>query len=214
VTKSNANIRIWSFRCSCINRCLATDLGKKWIRVRTVVLSVVDTPAFEWMILILIFASSITLCFEDIYLDDNPFLKKILYWTNLGFCTLFSVEMLLKWLALGFCKYFTSFWTILDFIIVFVSMTNDRSVTIAKIKPQRLCERALCLFVAWIAFPCLSSPGITYLCRIAMPSNFTYNFCDSYYWRANRETFMPFTWRKNQQLSESSSTMKIVTITL
>ncbi|XP_077281924.1 sodium channel protein 60E isoform X1 [Temnothorax americanus] len=109
-------------KCSCINRCLATDLGKKWIRVRTVVLSVVDTPAFEWMILVLIFASSITLCFEDIYLDDNPFLKKLLYWTNLGFCALFSVEMLLKWLALGFCKYFTSFWTILDFIIVFVSM--------------------------------------------------------------------------------------------
>ncbi|XP_032676688.1 sodium channel protein 60E isoform X2 [Odontomachus brunneus] len=109
-------------KCSCINRCLATDIGRKWIRIRTVVLSVVDTPAFEWMILVLIFASSITLCFEDIYLDDNPFLKKILYWTNLGFCTLFSVEMLLKWLALGFCKYFTSFWTILDFIIVFVSM--------------------------------------------------------------------------------------------
>ncbi|XP_020294846.1 sodium channel protein 60E-like isoform X2 [Pseudomyrmex gracilis] len=109
-------------KCSCINRCLATNLGKKWIKVRTGVLSVVDTPAFEWMILVLIFASSITLCFEDIYLDDNPFLKNILYWTNLGFCTLFSVEMLLKWLALGFCKYFTSFWTILDFIIVFVSM--------------------------------------------------------------------------------------------
>lgn len=109
------------FRCSCINRCLATDIGRKWIKVRTAVLSVVDTPAFEWMILVLIFASSITLCFEDIYLDDNPFLKKILYWTNLGFCALFSAEMLLKWLALGFCKYFTSFWTILDFIIVFVS---------------------------------------------------------------------------------------------
>ncbi|KZC09354.1 Sodium channel protein 60E, partial [Dufourea novaeangliae] len=108
-------------KCSCIDRCVATAIGKKWIRLRTVILSVVDTPAFEWMILVLIFASSITLCFEDIYLDDNPFLKKILYWTNLGFCALFSIEMLLKWLALGFCKYFTSFWTILDFIIVFVS---------------------------------------------------------------------------------------------
>lgn len=108
-------------RCTCIDRCIATAIGKKWIRMRTVILSVVDTPAFEWMILVFIFASSITLCFEDIYLDDNPFLKKILYWTNLGFCALFSIEMLLKWLALGFCKYFTSFWTILDFIIVFVS---------------------------------------------------------------------------------------------
>ncbi|XP_012246809.1 sodium channel protein 60E isoform X1 [Bombus impatiens] len=108
-------------KCTCIDRCIATAIGKKWIRMRTVILSVVDTPAFEWMILVFIFASSITLCFEDIYLDDNPFLKKILYWTNLGFCALFSIEMLLKWLALGFCKYFTSFWTILDFIIVFVS---------------------------------------------------------------------------------------------
>ncbi|XP_063982973.1 sodium channel protein 60E-like isoform X2 [Diachasmimorpha longicaudata] len=109
-------------KCSCINQCIATDLGRKWIKVRTAVLSVVDTPAFEWMILVFIFSSSVTLCFEDIYLDDNPFLKNILYWTNLAFCALFSVEMLLKWLALGFCKYFTSFWTILDFIIVFVSM--------------------------------------------------------------------------------------------
>ncbi|XP_061935841.1 sodium channel protein 60E isoform X1 [Apis cerana] len=108
-------------KCTCIDRCIATAIGKKWIKLRTMILSVVDTPSFEWMILVLIFASSITLCFEDIYLDDNPFLKKILYWTNLGFCALFSIEMLLKWLALGFCKYFTSFWTILDFIIVFVS---------------------------------------------------------------------------------------------
>ncbi|XP_017892199.1 sodium channel protein 60E-like isoform X2 [Ceratina calcarata] len=108
-------------KCTCIDRCVATSIGKKWINIRTMVLSVVDTPGFEWMILVFIFASSITLCFEDIYLDDNPFLKKILYWTNLGFCALFSIEMLLKWLALGFCKYFTSFWTILDFIIVFVS---------------------------------------------------------------------------------------------
>lgn len=98
----------------------------------------VDTPGFEWMILVLIFASSITLCFEDIYLDDNPFLKKILYWTNLGFCALFSFEMLLKWLALGFCKYFTSFWTILDFIIVFVSRTANPSAASISIVCVRL----------------------------------------------------------------------------
>jgi hypothetical protein len=79
---------------------------------------------FEWFILVLIFASSITLCFEDIYLDENIVLKNVLYWTNLGFCALFSIEMMLKWLALGFWRYFTSFWTILDFIIVFVSSSR------------------------------------------------------------------------------------------
>nr|CAD7591348.1 unnamed protein product [Timema genevievae] len=113
---------IFPHGCTCCDRCLETKCGRKWMVIRTSVLSVVDTPMFEWFILVLIFASSITLCFEDIYLDDNPFLKNILYWTNLTFCVVFSVEMLLKWLALGFWKYFTSFWTILDFIIVFVSV--------------------------------------------------------------------------------------------
>jgi hypothetical protein len=86
------------------------------------VLGVVDTPAFEWFILVLIFASSVTLCFEDIHLDESPDLKSVLYWTNLAFSIIFIIEMLLKWIALGFHKYFTSFWTLLDFLIVFVSL--------------------------------------------------------------------------------------------
>jgi len=98
-----------------------TQSAKHWTRVRTAVLAVVDTPAFEWFVLVLIFASSITLCFEDINLDKNKTLKRVLYWINFSFCLIFVVEMILKWLALGFSKYFTSFWTILDFIIVFVS---------------------------------------------------------------------------------------------
>lgn len=91
------------------------------MKLRTAVLSVVDTPAFEWFVLVLIFASSITLCFEDIYLDKNERLKQFLYWTNFVFSMVFVIEMVLKWMALGFTRYFTSFWTILDFIIVFVS---------------------------------------------------------------------------------------------
>ncbi|XP_075215259.1 na channel protein 60E [Lycorma delicatula] len=109
-------------RSPCCDDCMQSCCGQWWMGLRASILTVVDTPAFEWFILVLIFASSITLCFEDIYLDQNLFLKNILYWTNLGFCALFSVEMMLKWIALGFYKYFTSFWTILDFIIVFVSV--------------------------------------------------------------------------------------------
>lgn len=109
------------FRCPWFMSCMDTKSAKHWTRVRTAVLTVVDTPAFEWFVLVLIFASSITLCFEDIYLDSNKSLKRILYWTNFSFCLIFVIEMVLKWLALGFSKYFTSFWTILDFIIVFVS---------------------------------------------------------------------------------------------
>lgn len=94
--------------------------------MRTAVLSVVDTPAFEWFVLVLIFASSITLCFEDIHLEANKTLKRVLYWTNFIFSLIFVIEMLLKWMALGFTKYFTSFWTILDFIIVFVSLDINK----------------------------------------------------------------------------------------
>lgn len=108
-------------RCPCWDRMMATHMGGVWTAVRRAVLSVVDTPAFEWFVLVLIFASSITLCFEDIHLDSNKPLKRILYWTNLGFCLIFIIEMFLKWIALGFTKYFSSFWTILDFVIVFVS---------------------------------------------------------------------------------------------
>lgn len=107
--------------------CMDTPSAKHWTRIRTAVLTVVDTPAFEWFVLVLIFASSITLCFEDIYLDSNKTLKRVLYWTNFSFCLIFVVEMILKWLALGFSKYFTSFWTILDFIIVFVSLHTTRN---------------------------------------------------------------------------------------
>lgn len=108
-------------RCPCWDEWIKTKIGQKWQAIRTAVLEVVDTPTFEWVILFLIFASSITLCFEDIHLDKNKDLKKVLYWTNLFFCCIFVAEMLLKWLANGFTKYFSSFWTILDFIIVFVS---------------------------------------------------------------------------------------------
>ncbi|CAG9835408.1 unnamed protein product [Diabrotica balteata] len=109
-------------KCVCLNKCANSKIGKKWTSLRQYVLSIVDTAAFEWFILVLIFASSVTLCFEDIHLDENPDLKSVLYWTNLAFSVIFIIEMFLKWIALGFHKYFTSFWTLLDFLIVFVSL--------------------------------------------------------------------------------------------
>ncbi|KAH8376077.1 hypothetical protein KR200_002552, partial [Drosophila serrata] len=120
--QAQAHSQHFYFRCPWFMSCMDTQSAKHWTRVRTAVLTVVDTPAFEWFVLVLIFASSITLCFEDINLDKNKTLKRVLYWINFSFCLIFVVEMILKWLALGFSKYFTSFWTILDFIIVFVSV--------------------------------------------------------------------------------------------
>lgn len=96
--------------------------GDRWMTFRQKTLVVVDTPIFEWFILVLIFASSVTLCFEDIYLDENKTLKTALYWTNFTFCVIFTIELMLKWIALGVYKYFKSFWTALDFIIAMMSI--------------------------------------------------------------------------------------------
>ncbi|KAK7584284.1 hypothetical protein V9T40_005247 [Parthenolecanium corni] len=109
-------------KCPLFQNCADTCFSDKWMKFRSKVLCIVDNPYFEWFILVLIFASSITLCFEDIYLDDNIILKKILYWTNFVFCVIFIIEMVLKWIAMGFYKYFSSFWTVLDFVIAFMSV--------------------------------------------------------------------------------------------
>ena len=63
---------------------------------------------------------SLSLCFEDINLQDNEELKFILKIVNLVFAVLFTVEMILKWFAFGLNKYFSSVWTCLDFVIVLV----------------------------------------------------------------------------------------------
>ncbi|XP_045030730.1 sodium channel protein 60E isoform X2 [Daphnia magna] len=103
---------------------LATPLCRRWVAGRTALLRVVKHPAFEWSILILIFGSSITLCFEDIYLEQNPYLMNILRWTNMAFAILFALEMIIKWFALGLKYYFSSVWTALDFVIVTVSVIS------------------------------------------------------------------------------------------
>ncbi|XP_076465332.1 sodium channel protein 1 brain-like [Babylonia areolata] len=98
--------------------------GRRWHRLRTAMLSVVDHKVFEWIVLFVIFASSITLAFEDVYLYQKTDLKQALDILNIIFCVLFGIEMLMKWVAYGFTKYFTEFWTILDFLIVVISVAS------------------------------------------------------------------------------------------
>ena len=67
---------------------------------------------------------SLSLCFEDINLQDNEELKFILKIVNLVFAVLFTIEMFLKWIAFGLWRYFGSSWTCLDFVIVIVSQAS------------------------------------------------------------------------------------------
>ena len=112
-------------KCGCWENwgCLK-PVCRQWRAGREALLQVVKHPAFEWSILILIFGSSITLCFEDIYLEENPRLMSILRWTNMAFAILFALEMVIKWFALGLKYYFSSVWTALDFVIVTVSVIS------------------------------------------------------------------------------------------
>ncbi|CAM1295429.1 Uncharacterised protein r2_g457 [Pycnogonum litorale] len=112
--------------------------------MRKKVVSVVDHTYFEYGILILIFLSSVSLCFEDIYLDERPHLKRALSVLNTLFAILFTIEMLMKWVAHGFVVYFTSFWSILDFVIVTVSLmsivlesTNNSLSTLRSLRTLR-----------------------------------------------------------------------------
>lgn len=52
----------------------------------------------------------------------DPVLGEFLSISNIVFCILFGIEMIMKWIAYGMKKYFTDFWTILDFAIVCVSI--------------------------------------------------------------------------------------------
>jgi len=69
-------------------------------------------------------ASSIMLCFEDIYLHEKPALQAALIYLNIVFAVFFFIEMILKQCALGLKKYFTGFWSLLDFLIVLVSFAT------------------------------------------------------------------------------------------
>ncbi|GFY38899.1 sodium channel protein 60E [Trichonephila inaurata madagascariensis] len=97
---------------------------KYWMSGRKFVLIVVDHKAFEWIVLVLIFSSSVILCFEDVFLPEKPQLMKILWYFNLFFTACFVLEVILKWMAYGFVIYFSSLWTTLDFIIVCVSLVS------------------------------------------------------------------------------------------
>lgn len=66
---------------------------------------------------------------QDIYLEEKQLLQQTLVYLNIMFAIFFFIEMLLKWFAYGFKKYFTSFWTILDFVIVNVSIVMWLVVT-------------------------------------------------------------------------------------
>jgi len=64
---------------------------------------------------------------EDVHIEQNPTLKKILKYMDKSFTVIFFLEMIVKQGAYGFKKYFTDAWCWLDFIIVAVSLVRCKS---------------------------------------------------------------------------------------
>ncbi|XP_030833315.1 sodium channel protein type 4 subunit alpha B isoform X3 [Strongylocentrotus purpuratus] len=114
-------------KCSCIPCCLdanESNWAYRWRRYREIMFTVCEHKVFETFIIVVIFGSSFTLIFEDIYLDLHPRRQEILKILNYVFFGIFVVEMLIKWSGYGFVKYFTSFWCWLDFCIVLVGLLS------------------------------------------------------------------------------------------
>ena len=81
---------------------------------------VVENKVFEWFIVCCIFASSILLAFEDVYLKNDSMTYTVLRVLDYVFQGVFLIEMIIKWFGYGWKKYFTDWWCLLDFIIVLV----------------------------------------------------------------------------------------------
>ena len=73
--------------------------------------------------MLVIFGSSLTLTFQDVNMKTGSTGQNVLTYLDYVFTLFFIVEMFLKWFGFGLKKYFTDPWSILDFLIVIVSLS-------------------------------------------------------------------------------------------
>lgn len=89
----------------------------------------IRTKVFDSFILLLIVASTVTLALDEPLSDPDSKMNMILYYLDLGFTLVFSIECILKMIALGFVmngpkSYLKSPWNVLDFLIVLLSFIS------------------------------------------------------------------------------------------
>ncbi|XP_048583288.1 sodium channel protein 1 brain-like isoform X2 [Nematostella vectensis] len=113
-------------RCACawVTKWKMTQGYRAWRAARLNVKKFVEHKYFEWGILMIIFASSFALVFEDVHLPRRPILKKALDYLNILFAVVFTAEFLLKLFGLGVVTYFKNLWNCLDVLIVVISLAT------------------------------------------------------------------------------------------
>ncbi|KEG15652.1 putative calcium channel protein [Trypanosoma grayi] len=101
--------------------------------IRSAVTSFVQSALFEWIILAVIYAASLCLCFYDPRDKDRSSNKYlVLYVFDIIFSIIFAIEMVLKWISMGVVldvhvAYFWHRWNIFDCFITIVSLVGIAS---------------------------------------------------------------------------------------
>jgi len=106
--------------------------------VRKYIYKVVVGTLFNLIIFICIMISSITLCFEDVHLENDEELQHTLLTMDIFFAVIFTIEFLLKLTAFGWKGYFFDGWNVLDFLLVIVSIVSLSASGYSAIKAFRV----------------------------------------------------------------------------
>lgn len=113
------------YQCSCcFTSYLESPFRRMWHNSRYHAKMFIENKYFEGLILFLIAFSSMTLVFEDVYLEEKKTMSAFLGYCNYFFAIIFAIEFLLKLFAMGFVKYFTNAWNLLDVFIVAISLAS------------------------------------------------------------------------------------------
>ena len=136
-------------------------------RARFACLKICEHKAFEYTILVFIFASSLSLALQDATVEETSTMYKVLSILDYVYLGIFTIELLIKVFALGIRTYFTSFWTLLDFFIVLTgfidvamsqvsSSTNLGALralrTLRALRPLRAVSSFGCYYITFLTF--------------------------------------------------------------
>ncbi|GFR23368.1 sodium channel protein type 4 subunit alpha B [Trichonephila clavata] len=134
---------------------------------------------FEIMMNVVIVGSIIISVLHDANDDDSSQLHEYLTIFTYMFTIIFILEMFFRWFATGFINYFTNTWTLFDFVMIMVSVTEDvlyilnLAHTMTGLDVLRAL-RAVRLLSKWqemkiiVSALILSMPGILYSALIIM----------------------------------------------
>lgn len=137
-------------------------------RFRICVSKAVNHKHFETLVMVCIVLSSITLAAEDPTTGHNSLRNQILYWVDVIFAVIFTLEMMLKIIDMGLLlhrgSYLRNGWNCIDCVIVIASLVSlsIRNSSVNSIKIFRIL-RVLRIFKTINKFPGLKSACVMFI---------------------------------------------------